>query len=522
MSTPQFPDAEEWQRRFQEMFRSLAPMPAATDPKEAEKNREAFEKQIRSFSLTPKELKAYLDRFVIQQEEAKRVLSVAVCDHYNHVRAALAGEDLPHYVKQNVLLVGPSGVGKTYLVRCLAERIGVPMVRGDATKFSETGYVGGDVEDLVRELVQQAGGDVSIAQYGIIYLDEIDKLAGPNSLGRDVSGRGVQANLLKLLEETEVPVRAPYDLQGQIQTMLDFRRGAREKRTINTRHILFLVSGAFTRLPEIVARRRRRGQLGFRAAGSEPDAGESVKEALTADFIEYGLEPEFIGRLPVRVFFEPLSADDLFRILRESEGSILRQYVAAFQAYGISLRFTEGALRRIAQRAAEEETGARGLMTICERILRPFRFECPGTGLREVLIDEETVEDPEKGLQATLTRFREGGGETAQEVEAFAQEFFRDHELRLRFQPEAVQALRDEAGSQAGATAALCRTKFKDFPFGLRLIRANTGQDTFTITPEAVKEPEAVLNRWVLASYSASAKAPEGPKDQERKSTEAE
>ncbi|WP_374728769.1 AAA family ATPase, partial [Methylacidimicrobium cyclopophantes] len=354
MSSPQFPDSEEWQRRFQEMFRAFTPpQPQVPLENKEGKNREEFEKQIRSFTFTPKEIKAYLDRFVIQQEEAKRVLSVAVCDHYNHVRAALSGEELPHYVKQNVLLVGPSGVGKTYLVRCLAERIGVPMVRADATKFSETGYVGGDVEDLVRELVQQAGGDVSIAQYGIVYLDEIDKLAGFNSMGRDVSGRGVQANLLKLLEETEVPVRAPYDIQGQIQTMLDFQRGGRQsKRTVNTRHILFLVSGAFTRLPEIVARRMRRGHIGFRPQGAEADGREAVKEATTADFIEYGLEPEFVGRLPVRVFFEPLNADDLFRILQESEGSILRQYVAAFQAYGISLRFTESALRLIAARAA--------------------------------------------------------------------------------------------------------------------------------------------------------------------------
>ena len=520
MSSPQFPEGEEWQRRFQEMFRAFSPPQPTAEKKDDGKNREAFEKQIRSFALTPKEIKGYLDRFVIQQEEAKRVLSVAVCDHYNHVRASLSGEELPHYVKQNVLLVGPSGVGKTYLVRCLAERIGVPMVRGDATKFSETGYVGGDVEDLVRELVQQAGGDLSIAQYGIVYLDEIDKLAGFSSMGRDVSGRGVQANLLKLLEETEVPIRAPYDLQGQIQTMLDVQRGGREgRRTVNTRHILFLVSGAFTRLPEIVSRRMRRGHIGFRAGGAEADVREAVKEAVTADFIEYGLEPEFVGRLPVRVFFEPLTAEDLFRILQESEGSILRQYVAAFQAYGISLRFTGSALRRIAQRAAEEETGARGLMTIGERVLRPFRFECPGTGLREIEIDEEAVENPEKALEAVLARFREGGGETAQEVEGFVEEFFRSHEFRLRFDPEALQALRAEAGSEIGAVAGLCRKKFKDFPFGLRLIRANTGQETFVIPSEAVKNPEEALSRWVLASYADSGKEPEA---QDRKSTEAE
>jgi len=164
------------------------------------------------FQRKPRDVKAHLDRFVIQQDEAKKVLSVALCDHYHAVQAALAGKAMPNYTKQNIILLGPTGVGKTYLVRSMADLIGVPFVKADATKFSETGYVGGDVEDIVRELVRRADGDIARAQHGIIYIDEIDKLASaPNSSGRDVSGRGVQTNLLKLMEETEVPARSPQD-----------------------------------------------------------------------------------------------------------------------------------------------------------------------------------------------------------------------------------------------------------------------------------------------------------------------
>ena len=194
---------------------------------------------------------------MIKQDEAKKVLSIAVCDHYNHVNYLrhLKSEDAvraeeTEYAKQNVILVGPTGVGKTYLIKHIAELIKVPFVKADATKFSETGYVGGDVEDLVRELVQKADGDVALAQFGIIYIDEVDKLAvGSNMVGRDVSGRGVQTTLLKLMEETEVPLRSANDLQGQLQAAFEFqKRGKTKRETISTRHILFVVSGAFERL----------------------------------------------------------------------------------------------------------------------------------------------------------------------------------------------------------------------------------------------------------------------------------
>src|SRR5687767_2548356 len=265
------PSPEDFQRQLSEFMRKHFPgvtNPAfSTDdggsgdivPQESD---DGFQ-----FTYKPRDVKGHLDRFVIKQDEAKKVLSVALCDHYNHVRFAREGKETPNYAKQNIILVGPTGVGKTYLVRSIADLIGVPFVKGDATKFSETGYVGADVEDLVRELVRRADGDVERAQYGIIYIDEIDKIASAsNAGGRDVSGRGVQTNLLKLMEETEVSARAPNDIAGQIQAMMDVQRGGGAKKqasVINTKHILFIVSGAFDGLEKIVRRRVREASIGF-------------------------------------------------------------------------------------------------------------------------------------------------------------------------------------------------------------------------------------------------------------------
>src|SRR6266568_8791903 len=222
------PSPEEFQRQLQTFMRQhfpagTAPNFTGPDTSHAPDNSDP-DAQPPDFEFThkPRDVKAYLDRFVIKQEEAKKVLCVALCDHYHHVRLARDGKEQPNYAKQNIILIGPTGVGKTYLIRSIADLIGVPFVKGDATKFSETGYVGGDVEDLVRELVRKADGDVGLAQFGIIYIDEIDKIASAgNLIGRDVSGRGVQTTLLKLMEETEVPVRSMNDLQAQLQAAFE-------------------------------------------------------------------------------------------------------------------------------------------------------------------------------------------------------------------------------------------------------------------------------------------------------------
>jgi len=353
-----------------------------------------------SFTLKPADIARYLGRFVIGQQEAKKVLSVALCDHFQHVRMTLEGQAAPYYQKQNVMLLGPTGVGKTHLIRSAAELIGVPFVKADATKFSETGYVGGDVDDLVRDLIRRAGGDVKKAGHGIIYLDEVDKLATRGeSGGRDVSGRGVQTNLLKLMEDGDVPVVSPNDMSGQLHSAMAVMRGGGglQADTINTRHILFIVSGAFSGMTEII--RRRTENLNSRKTENE-DA--LISRTTTADLIAYGLEPEFIGRLPVRVACHGLNADDLFEVLRRSESSLIHQYERAFAAYGIACTFADDGLRELAKLAATEQTGARGLMTICERVFRDFKFKLPGSRVKRFVVSARMVREPAHELRRLL------------------------------------------------------------------------------------------------------------------------
>jgi len=461
------------------------------------------------FNHRPKDLKAYLDRFVIKQDEAKKALAIAICDHYNHVRECAQNPKIPaeEYTKQNIVLMGSTGVGKTFLVRTLARLIGVPFVRADATKFSETGYVGGNVEDLIRDLVIQADGDLNLASYGIVYLDEVDKIASPSDqVGRDVSGRGVQLGLLKLLEETEVDIRGPLDVQSQFQAFMEFQqRGKVDRQHVNTRHILFIMSGAFNGLQGIIQRRLHQHRLGFGAdIPSRKGAFDYLPQVTSQDFIAFGFEPEFIGRLPVQVACQPLEVEDLYEILRRSEGSILHQYQRAFRAYGIEVMFSDTGMRRLAELAHREGTGARGLMTVLERLLRDYKFELSSSDRTRFVVTADVVDHPREELERLLHDPAYGEREVSREqVRRFEADFLERYGNRMVFDEDAVARLCQLASRRGISPQRLCEELFRGYEHGLNLIHKTTGRSEYHITAEVLDDPSGALERWVRETFSA-------------------
>jgi ATP-dependent Clp protease ATP-binding subunit ClpX len=549
----------------------LFPKAQTEEVSKEEKDFDGGKKEKINFDLKPEELEAFLNDYIIRQDEAKEILATKICTHFNRIKFTELTKGRNRYegvgyIKNNILMVGPTGVGKTYLIKLIAKKIGVPFVKGDATKFSETGYVGGDVEDLVRDLVYEANGDIDLAQYGIIYVDEIDKIASANNMiGPDVSRTGVQRALLKPMEETEVDLKVPHDPISQLEAIEHYRKtGKREKRTINTKYILFIMSGAFNGLEEMVKKRLNREGIGFGAEiRSKDERADYLKQVKAEDLIAYGFESEFIGRLPVTAVFEKLEVEDLFAILKNPNNPIVLGKKKDFKSYEIDIQFEEEALYGLAVKAFEEKTGARGLVSAVEKVLLKFEKRLPSTQIRQFVVTRDVVENPERELgcllenpsnpetQAKLEKllsrekmalkesimkreaeFRKRYGIVLLEsrialiadrmiekgydvntvieevvdiqrmVEDFERDFYRKHGISLRFSNEAIDRVTEIGLEEDGKGIGICSRLSKDYEHGFKLIRDRIGKREFILTREAIDNPEAYLNQVIREIFS--------------------
>ncbi|MEW6614132.1 MAG: AAA family ATPase [Thermodesulfobacteriota bacterium] len=522
------------------------------------------------FDMKPEELEAYLDEYVVKQKEAKEILATKICTHFNRIRLLEDDKKAGAYgifgnIKNNIIMIGPTGVGKTYLIKLIAKKIGVPFVKGDATKFSETGYVGGDVEDLVKDLVNEADGNIELAQYGIIYIDEIDKIASSgNIIGPDVSRTGVQRALLKPLEETEVDLKVPHDPMSQLEAIEEYRKtGKRKKKTINTKNILFIVSGAFDGMENIIKKKLNEQRIGFDAGiKTEGKKTEFLKHVSAEDFINYGFESEFIGRLPVIAVYEKLGIDDLYQILKNPNSSVIISKIKDFKAYGIDVQFEDDALYMLAEKAYKEGTGARGLVSSVEKVLLKFEKKLPSTDIRRFVVTKQTVENPERELDKLiiepndekmqaryeklllreksdkkkslkkhekefLSKFRvnltnnridlivdraidkrmdinsilEKVLLTIRKVKEFEEEFLNKHSFKITFSDEALDKIAKNSMESNRDVFDVCTEILKNYEHGIKLIKEKTGLNEFFITEEAVDDPEGYLNRLIRDSY---------------------
>ena len=532
----------------------------------AEKVEEPPKKEKKlNFDLKPEELISYLDQYIVKQDDAKAILATKICTHFNRIKRAEKypddTNDMVGNIKNNILMFGPTGVGKTYMIKLIAKKINAPFVKGDATKFSETGYVGGDVEDLVRDLVREADDDIELDQYGIIYIDEIDKIASNrNMVGIDVSRSGVQRALLKPMEETEVDLKVPHDPISMIQEIERFRKsGKRDKRTVNTNNILFIMSGAFGDLSQIVKKRIARHEIGFGASikDSRQDF-EFLKHVKSEDVIEFGFESEFVGRLPVRAVFERLNEDDLFEILKNPSNPIILSKKLDFAAYDIDIKFEGQALKILAKNASYENTGARGLVSAVEKALLLFEKKLPSEHIKKFPVTASVIENPELSLHnmlessnqnqlietfdklvveekefvkkylnlnkknlaqkysLTLTPSRIDVVATyytkhIMEIEKAIKKikslyddikrielyFFKSHDINIVLEDDAVDFIIEKLGHSSDNLEGFFEQLTVNFEHGLKLVREKTGRNRFFITKNALQAPEAYVSNLI-------------------------
>ena len=522
------------------------------------------EKKI-NFDLKPEELVSHLDQYIIKQDNAKAILATKICTHFNRIKYCEKTPDtidgMVGSIKNNVLMMGPTGVGKTYMIKLITNKIGVPFVKGDATKFSETGYVGGDVEDLVRDLVREADDDIELAQYGIIYIDEIDKIASSrNLIGADVSRTGVQRALLKPMEETEVDLKIPHDPISMIQEIERFRKtGSRDKRSINTKNILFIMSGAFFELTQIIKKRITKQGIGFGAQiQTSEKQSDILKHVKSEDLITYGFESEFVGRLPVRSVFNELTEDDLYQILRNPNNPIILGKKLDFAAYGIDVKFQNNALRILANQAFEENTGARGLVSAVERALLIFEKKLPSTDVQKFPVTQSVIENPEKSLARLLSPVNERQisedfenlaveeknvikeyivanrnnlaerygltltpsrieivanfygkhildiGSLIKKTKTYYDEiktielyFFKNHDINLVLEEDAIDFIIEQFVNSQAKIEDFYKRLTSDFEYGLKLVQEKTGKSRFFITRDALLDPEKYISNLI-------------------------